>query len=87
MWGYTLNVGYVLPVMCVLAKAPLGFLIACPGGYINFRIKDANVLKLFFLSRESWMALTYNSFLISRVSKEGRAHALLVGESESDVRA
>ena len=36
-WGYTLNVGYVLPVMCVLAKAPLGFPFAYPRGLHKFQ--------------------------------------------------
>jgi hypothetical protein len=46
-WGYTLNVGYALPVMCRCRMPPLAFCLSTPGGYINFRLKVANVYRLF----------------------------------------
>ena len=65
-------------------RPPLAFKLPDPGGYINFRMIDSNVRKLFF-SLESLMALTYNSTLIRRISKERWEHAQMVGESKSDL--
>ena len=47
----------------MLAIAPPQLSNCLTRGYINFRIKDANVRKLSF-SHESWMALTYKFSMI-----------------------
>jgi len=57
-------------------KAPLTFKLPDPGGYINFRIKDANVRKLFF-SQKTWGALTYKFSMIRSIDIDIDVDALL----------